>query len=129
MHNCGNKQRIRGPLTADEINRALSTCIKDEHHKSYPTTTIQHFRTRWKNEYLTSLREYHKLHQRLPDIPKVGDVVLIHDDNIHRTRWPPAVVDELIAGTDGFVRAARVITSRGVTIRPVKKLYPLEICE
>ena len=41
---------------------------------------LKHFQGRWKHEYLTSLREFHKSqgsnHQRV----KVGDVVQIHDE-------------------------------------------------
>jgi hypothetical protein len=125
-------RRITSPVFPEDMCETTPTSLSQNSVKklaNFTATTIQHFWTRWKNEYLTSLREYHKLHQRLPDTPKIGDVVLIHDDNIHRTRWPLAVVDELITGTDGFARAARVRTSRGVTIRPIKKLYPLEINE
>ncbi|KAH3730737.1 hypothetical protein DPMN_056730 [Dreissena polymorpha] len=38
-----------------------------------------------------------------------------------------AVVDELLTGNDGLTRAARLRTSSRITIRPIVKLYPLEV--
>ena len=57
---------------------------------------------------------------------KVGDIVLIHDDT-PRMQWRLAVVEELIMGLDGFVRAAKIRTSSGKTNRPIAKLFPLEV--
>ena len=87
---------------------------------------LKNFQGRWKHEYLTSLREFHKSqgsnHQRV----KVGDVVQIHDEG-PRLNWRLAVIEELITGNDGIVRAAYIRTSTGRTNRPIVKLYPLEI--
>ena len=92
--------------------------------------TLQHFKSRWRHEYLTSLREYHKkttgygtTKQRIT----VGDVVLVQDDG-PRINWRLAVVEELIVGRDGLVRAAHVRTVNGRTNRPISKLCPLEVC-
>ena len=43
-----------------------------------------------------------------------------------RIRWNLAVVEELITGRDGSVRAARVKTKHGLVTWPVVKLYPIE---
>jgi len=53
--------------------------------------------------------------------------VIVHDDNTPRIQWRLAVVEELIMGNDGQVRAARIRTSTHTTTRPVAKLYPLEV--
>ncbi|KAH3840487.1 hypothetical protein DPMN_113936 [Dreissena polymorpha] len=37
------------------------------------------------------------------------------------------VEQELITARDGLARAAHVRTTRGVTTRPIVKLYPLEV--
>lgn len=87
---------------------------------------MQHFWTRWRNEYLTSLREFHRHTRKNGHNVKVGDVVLIHDES-PRNKWPLSVIEELIPGGDGAVRAVRVRTKRGITTRPITKLYPLEI--
>ena len=52
--------------------------------------------------------------------------MLIHDDKPH-IDWRLAVIEDLIPGGDGLIRAANVRTSTGKTNRPVTKLYPLEV--
>ena len=87
---------------------------------------IQKFRTRWKNEYLTLLREYHSTFGKNTQNIKVGDVVQIHDDSLRFT-WKLAVVDELIFEKDGLIRAVKLRTSYGLTNHPISKLYPIEV--
>lgn len=87
---------------------------------------IDNFWTRWKGEYLTSLREYHQ--RAGVDVRKIkeGDVVQIHDES-KRVHWKLGVVQDTLKGKDGLVRVAMVRTNSGVTNRPVTKLYPLEV--
>ena len=86
----------------------------------------QHFQTRWKKEYLTSLREFHKASGTNVQNVKVGDVVLIHDDG-PRLRWRFGVIEGLIEGNDGLVRAVNIRNNNRVTSRPISRLYPLEV--
>ena len=57
---------------------------------------------------------------------KKGDIVLVHDDK-PRLDWKLAVIEELLTGNDGLVRAANIRTRNYVTSRPISKLYPLEV--
>ena len=57
---------------------------------------------------------------------KAGDVVHLHNDT-KRINWKLAVVESLITGKDGLVRAANIRTCTGHTNRPITKLYPLEV--
>ena len=41
---------------------------------------LKHFRNRWENEYLTSLREFHRTTGKNKQTINIGDVVLVHDD-------------------------------------------------
>ena len=43
---------------------------------------LEHFTNRWRNEYLTSLREFYRPSGRSSQQIKVGNVVLVHDDSI-----------------------------------------------
>ena len=52
--------------------------------------------------------------------------MLIHDD-VPRTKWKMAVIEQLIRGNDGYVRAATIRYHSGRTNRPISKLYPLEV--
>ncbi|XP_052268588.1 uncharacterized protein LOC127869969 [Dreissena polymorpha] len=88
---------------------------------------IQQFYRRWKTEYLTSLREHHRMSGSNTQTINTGDVVQIHDDG-PRCRWKLAVVVDVVTGRDGHIRAAKVRTSNGLyTLRPIAKLYPLEV--
>lgn len=87
---------------------------------------LERFWNRWRHEYLTSLREFHRTTGTNEQSIKKGDVVLVHNEG-PRSSWKLAVVEEVIRGGDGLVRAAHIHTSTGSTNRPVNKLYPLEI--
>ena len=87
---------------------------------------LQHFRNRWKTEYLTSLREFHKTTGDNKQTINIGDIVLVQDDK-PRINWKLAVIEHFIEGEDGHVRAAHIRTATGKTNRPIAKLYPLEV--
>ncbi|XP_045023523.1 uncharacterized protein LOC123467803 [Daphnia magna] len=83
----------------------------------------------WNNVYLPSLREHHqRTRGPIKEIIKVGDIVQIHNE-CKRYSWKLAVVENVIRGADGKVRAADVRTANGKTNRPINKLYPLELSE
>ena len=84
------------------------------------------FWKRWKQEYLTSLREFHRTTGTNTQKVTVGDIVQIHDDSPRNT-WKVAVIDSLVYGKDGLARSAVIRTRSGLTNRPIVKLYPLEI--
>ena len=86
---------------------------------------------RWTNEYVRALRERHNLtHRGKENTVSEGDVVLIHGDDKNRGKWSIGIVESLIKGGDGVIRAARVRTRKTVVERAVQLLYPLELaCE
>ncbi|XP_076089954.1 uncharacterized protein LOC143061985 [Mytilus galloprovincialis] len=102
---------------------------KQELHKhlNKQSSLMEHFWNRWKSEYITTLREFHRQTGNNLQTIQVGDVVQVQDDKLPKNRWNIAVVDELITGNDVFTRAAIIRTSAGRTSRPIVKLYPLEI--
>lgn len=53
--------------------------------------------------------------------------MLIHDRSLRLTR-KLAVVESLIRGGAGLVRAANIGTSTGCTNPPITKLCPLKVC-
>lgn len=90
---------------------------------------MDHFWAIWKREYLTSLREQHRQSGNIGDMGKVGTVVQIHDDSLPRSRWSLGVIQDVLPGGDGSIRAAVVRSRGGVTNRPISKLYPLEVLD
>ena len=91
---------------------------------------FHHFVQRFKSEYLASLRERHvyqsKKRGSQEEIIKVGDVVLMHAENVPRSSWKLAIVKQVLCGSDGLVRAAEITTNSGVTNRSIHLLYPKE---
>jgi len=86
------------------------------------TQLMEHFSSRWKREYLTSLREFYKTSKQGSKLIRTGDVVIsVHEDNKPRLHWRLAMVENLIEGNDGEVRAAHIRTSNHRTMRPVTK--------
>ena len=80
------------------------------------------------DEYLRGLCEQHRLkHAEKPSVIAVGDVVLIKEDERNRGKWKIGIVDNLIAGCDGVVRAAKLRTGDSHLERVLKRLYPLEL--
>ena len=57
------------------------------------------------------------------------EVVCLGVENSKWLEWPLAVVEELIPGRDGEVRLVKLRTASGVLLRPIQRVYPLEIYE
>ena len=95
---------------------------------------VEHFWTRWHREYLSSLREVHKIvgGKENPGI-EVGDVVVVQEDGVKRNKWKLGRIEELITGKDQVIRGAIVRTNKGGKAghisRPLQKLCPLETKE
>ena len=102
---------------------SVSSAVK---HTLRQREIIEHFQNRWKREYLTSLREFHRTYGDNRQRIQIGDVVQIHQES-PRTLWNIGIVQDLVRGGDNMVRSAIVRTKFGVTNRPIVKLYPLEI--
>ena len=90
------------------------------------TVLLNNFWRRWRTEYLTSLREFHRATGNNSQTVKKGEIVLVHDDT-PRASWKLAVIEDVITGHDGLIRAVNIRTSSGRTNRPISRLYPLEI--
>ena len=83
---------------------------------------------RWKTEYIRSLRERHNMKAKDKDQQiKIGQVVMIHDEEKNRGVWKIGVVEQLIQGRDRIVRAARLRTGKNKIERALQMLYPLEL--
>ena len=57
---------------------------------------------------------------------KIGDVLLISEDNVSRGKWPMERVERLVPGKDGLVRIVTLKTQKGRLRRPVQRLHRLE---
>ena len=70
---------------------------------------LNHFWNRWRREYLSELREVHS--NIAKNHPKgvarsqiaIGDIVIIHDDQLPRRLWKLGKIQEVMRGKDGHV--------------------------
>ena len=93
-------------------------------------TLLNHFWKRWSNEYLVSLRRSNRGGKNNLTTPLIGDVVVIHDDNLRRQGWRIGKIVKLLPSKDGQIRACELVCSSngrpGILRRPINKLYPFE---
>ena len=113
-----------------DINLDTDSLTRRMRHLS---NVMNHFWSRWRNEYLMELREYHRVEKRhIGETVSLGDIVMVHEESRPRGLWRLGKVEGLISGADGQTRGVVVKVwprnGRSTTIkRPVQRLYPLEI--
>jgi len=83
------------------------------------------FWKRWRREYLPTLQIRPKWNVEQRNV-SVGDLVLVVEDGVKRSKWKTGRVESVMPGQDGRVRVARVKTSTGSYVRPSAKLCLLE---
>ena len=102
----------------------------------YNCRLLNSFTSVWKNEYLLGLLEAYRPKgkdnpSQNPNI-NVNDIVIIRNEQVKRAFWSIGRVIELLNGSDGSTRAARIEVSTGkgkrILQRSLKHLVPLEIC-
>jgi len=86
----------------------------------------QQFWHRWSVEYIRQLQQRQKWKINCRNLA-VGELVLVHDNDLPPFRWKLGRVSEVHPGTDGVVRVATVKTAYGTIKRAVVKLAPLPI--
>ncbi|GFY76563.1 DUF5641 domain-containing protein [Trichonephila inaurata madagascariensis] len=114
------ENRCSDTIDIDELNsRNLRKRMK------YRIKLSRDLRQRFRKEYLGELI------QKQNDIrvrePRVGEMLLIGNDNKKRLSWPIAKIIELIPGRDGEIRTVWLKTQLGTVIRPVQRIFPLEV--
>ena len=99
-------------------------CIPLSDNFRYISTRLPHSWTRWWNEYLADLREYHWSKPGANfRVTEIGDVVAVHEDN-KRGSWEMAVVERVSGGaTSRVIFKVRLVPMS----RPIQKLYPIKV--
>ncbi|GFU28831.1 dual 3',5'-cyclic-AMP and-GMP phosphodiesterase 11 [Nephila pilipes] len=83
-------------------------------------------RQRFQKEYLSELIRNPQLAPKRCNL-SVGDIVLVGSDNVKRLNWPLGRVIEMFQGKDNIERVAKLRVSNGEIIRPIQRIYPLEL--
>ncbi|GFU36883.1 integrase catalytic domain-containing protein [Trichonephila clavipes] len=114
------ENRCSDTTDIDELNsRDLRKRMK------YRIKLLSDLRQRFRKEYLSELIQ--KQNDNRVREPRIGEIVLIGNDNKKRLPWPIAKIIELIPGRDGEIRTVRLKTQHGTVIRPVQRIFPLEV--
>ena len=94
-------------------------------HWKHAQNIVKVFWKRWLREYFPELQKRQKWLGIKSNL-KVGDLVLVMDENAPKGSWPLGLIQEVSVGRDGLVRSARLKTVTSVLTRPITKLVSLE---
>ncbi|GBM98525.1 hypothetical protein AVEN_53817-1 [Araneus ventricosus] len=92
----------------------------------YLHTLRSNLRKRFYKEYLGELVRSPKVASKRKMISP-GEIVIVESKNPNRMNWPLAQVIELFPGKDGVERVAKLRLASGEIIRPLQRIYPLEL--
>ncbi|XP_055309915.1 uncharacterized protein LOC129573450, partial [Sitodiplosis mosellana] len=88
------------------------------------TRMKQLFWEKWYSEYITQLQTRSKWNEPQENL-KIGDMVLLKEENTPALRWPLGRVKEVFPGKDGLVRVVAVSAKNKTYKRPIVKLAKL----
>jgi transposase InsO family protein len=84
------------PENGDEINDPnYGDDSELRRRNNLQAAILERFWSRWRHEYLTSLREFHRSSGNNEQTIKKGEIVMVHDEK-PRNAWKLAVIEELI---------------------------------
>lgn len=118
------------------IGRALDTLVEPDltsikenklKHWEKITKIFQCIWKRWSHDYLTTLQQRNKW-RFIKNNLKIGDIVVIKEDNLPPCKWVLGSIQEVYPGRDGSKRVALVKTANSQYKRPISKLclLPME---
>ena len=96
-----------------------------QRRRRHTRVIANHFWKRWLGGYLPELNRRQKWLQERPNL-KVGDLLLVMNENVPRGRWPLGKVDDIYVGRDGLVRSVRLSAQPSQLVRPISKIVFLE---
>lgn len=87
----------------------------------------QHFWKAWSRDYLTELQKRHKWQTKSPNI-RIGEIVLLKDDNLPSLKWKMGRVIDLHPGVDGLIRVVTVQCGpKQIYKRAITRICPLPV--
>ncbi|GFT39502.1 integrase catalytic domain-containing protein [Nephila pilipes] len=104
----------------------LDLDIVDAKRIRYLQNLRYQLRQRFQKEYLSELIRNPQLAPKRCNL-SVGDIVLVGSNNVKRLNWPLGRVIEMFQGEDNIERVAKLRVSNGEIIRPIQRIYPLEL--
>ncbi|XP_068158249.1 uncharacterized protein, partial [Drosophila tropicalis] len=84
----------------------------------------QQFWTLWARDYVHNLQQRSKWIYEKANVA-LGQLVIVHEDNVTAQHWPLARVVSVNAGPDDKIRVVELKTAKGIFKRPIHKIAPL----
>ena len=105
--------------------------VDEKRRMEFLTRKKLHVWNRWLHEYLTDLREHHRVKGRQTRPIEEGEIIPVEEENVPRGNWRLAKVERLIKGSDDIARGARVrvVNAPGKVLyfqRAIQKLHPMK---
>ncbi|GFS53050.1 pro-Pol polyprotein [Trichonephila inaurata madagascariensis] len=91
----------------------------------YQQTLRDNLRKRFRDEYLSMLVQQHNRSEARQ--VKLEDIVIVGSDTKKRLDWPLGKIIGMFQGKDGCTRVVKLKTTGGEIVRPVQRLFPLEL--
>ncbi|XP_050355239.1 uncharacterized protein LOC126776660 [Nymphalis io] len=113
------------PVTVPDVNQKDAK-ISNLTRWQYTQKLLNDFWSRWQKEYLKQLQQRPKWLKREDEF-KIGDIVLIKQDNLPPEKWLMGRTIDKHPGPDGFTRVHSVKSGDHITKRCVTKLCALPI--
>lgn len=115
-------ESLRLPVQAKTIAAPRSAL---EHFKGLQFL-IQSFWKEWSEDYLNALMQRPKWKKEYENI-RIGQLVLLQNENLPPTYWSMGRVVEVAKGSDGCVRSATVKVNGGTLERTIRKMCLLPV--
>lgn len=90
------------------------------------TKVVQCIWKRWKRDYLNNLQQRSKWMFEKDNV-KIGNLVLIKEDNLPTCKWLLGRIIELFPGLDNKIRVVKVRTANGILKRAITKICILPL--
>lgn len=89
---------------------------------------LQSFWRRWSHEYLVTLTRRYKWSSQVAE-PKIGDIVLVKEDDLPPSRWLMGRILQKHPGDDNITRVVTLRTKSSTIKRPTSKICILPVVE
>ncbi|GFR19825.1 integrase catalytic domain-containing protein, partial [Trichonephila clavata] len=111
--------------SAEVIDLDLNDLAKFQRRVRFRAKLFKDLKSRFRKEYLGLLAQ--KRSKPISHKMKVGEIVFVENPNKKSLYWPLAKVLELLPDRDGNIRTLKLKCGNAEIIRPVQRLFPLEI--
>ncbi|GFX49904.1 DUF5641 domain-containing protein [Trichonephila clavipes] len=116
---------LKANTNAEVTNLDFNDFAKFQQRVRFRTKLFMDLKSRFRIEYLELLTQ--KSYKPISHKMKAGEIVLVENPNKKMLYWPLAKMLELLPGRSGNVRTLRLKCGNTEIIRPIQRIFLLEI--